>query len=268
MKFKNILVYIDDSDRSKALLSCAANLARKHDAGLSCLHIYDWTHHVETAKTELWLDRSVATTDMGREKDLKEWFNKSFDKENIKVNWYHEEGEVATYLNIYTRYFDLVLLNKPNSRLTHNLLLNAGRPVLVIPEQYLDKSFANRILIAWSSTHKESARALNDSMPLLLQAEKIDIVKVYEDDHLPIKLEKEKQGILEHLSKYGLQAEMHSFSESPETVGEIVLSQATDNKTDLIVMGGYGHTRFSEIILGGATRHIFKNTVIPLFVSH
>jgi nucleotide-binding universal stress UspA family protein len=149
--------------------------------------------------------------------------------------------------------------------LIEGALFDSGRPVLVIP--YIQSAGLNlaHVTVCWDGS-RSAARAVNDAMPFLARAQAIDVVTVTGEKHKPQPLQ--NVNIAKHLARHGLSVELRTIAGSNVDVANAILSDAADRATDLIVMGGYGHSRLREFILGGATRGILQSMTVPTFMSH
>lgn len=146
-----------------------------------------------------------------------------------------------------------------------SLVLRAGVPVLFVPGDW-DALQARRIVVAWKDT-RECRRAVRDALPFLQEAEEVMVVEVCEQG-----TEEEAEKRLEDVTKYlvrhrvivGAKAYLHTKG----TVAAKLLGFARDEKADLLVAGGYGHSRLGEWIFGGATREFFEQSQICCLLSH
>jgi nucleotide-binding universal stress UspA family protein len=137
--------------------------------------------------------------------------------------------------------------------------------VLVVPYAGTFASLGERVLIAWKDT-REAARALRDALPLLRDARHVSLVEVG-----PVRTDAAGDGSLEAASAW-LDSHSIPFAAHREIglaeVGEQLLSRASDLGVDLIVCGGYGHSRLREWVLGGVTRHLLGHMTVPTLLSH
>ncbi len=144
-------------------------------------------------------------------------------------------------------------------------LFGSGRPVVVVP--YIQKSPVklDRIMVCWDGS-RNAARAIADAMPLLARAKSIDVVIVASErpksDEIP------GADIGQHLARHGFKVEVKRIVATDTDVANTVLSHAADSSADFIVMGGYGHSRLREFILGGATQGILSSMTVPVLMSH
>jgi nucleotide-binding universal stress UspA family protein len=119
-------------------------------------------------------------------------------------------------------------------------------------------------MLCWDGG-RNAARALGDAMPLLERAARIDVVTVESKEQRNVIRGAQ---IADHLARHRLKVELKPIVAPDGDVANVLLSQAADSETDLIVMGGYGHTRLREFILGGATRGMLESMTVPVLMSH
>jgi nucleotide-binding universal stress UspA family protein len=144
-------------------------------------------------------------------------------------------------------------------------LFGSGRPVLVVP--YIQKQGLklDRVLLCWDGS-RHAARAFADALPLLARSSHIDVVTIAaKDDN---KGEISGADIAHHLARHKLKVELKKLVVPNADVASTILSHAADTSADLIVMGGYGHSRLREFVLGGATRGMLTSMTVPALMSH
>jgi nucleotide-binding universal stress UspA family protein len=168
------------------------------------------------------------------------------------------------------RHFDLVVVEQPDldfprprASTIEAVLFGSGRPVLVVPTGEAAPFRLEHVLVAWDGS-ATAARALGDAMPFLARAKRVELVTVADAGD---ELDASGHRIARHLARHGLETEFHRLP-SAGSVGSTLLAHASDCGTDLMVMGGYGHSRFRELILGGATRDILAAMTLPVLMSH
>ena len=143
-------------------------------------------------------------------------------------------------------------------------LFEAGRPVLVVPYIQAAPIALDRVLLAWDGS-RQAARACADALPLLRRANRVDVVMVTAERSQ----DSEVAGadIAQHLARHDIKVEVKRLSDSGG-IGETLLSYAAASGGNLLVMGGYGHSRLREFVLGGATRGILDAMTLPVLLSH
>jgi len=120
-------------------------------------------------------------------------------------------------------------------------------------------------MICWDGS-RAAARAVADAIPILGKSGHVEIVSVTNE---PGKQdENEGADIGRHLARHGLKVDVHRISGGDIDVADALLSYAADSSADFIVMGGYGHSRLREFVLGGVTRLIFESMTVPVLLSH
>jgi nucleotide-binding universal stress UspA family protein len=149
--------------------------------------------------------------------------------------------------------------------LIEGALFGSGRPVVVVPYSQKEGLELDRILICWDGS-APAARAIADAIPFLARAKAIDIIVVVG--------ERDKSGEItgrnmrRHLARHGIETEIKHITASGGVAQSAILAHAADIRANFIVMGGYGHSRLREFILGGVTRSILKAMPVPVLMSH
>jgi nucleotide-binding universal stress UspA family protein len=153
----------------------------------------------------------------------------------------------------------------PEELIVEGALFGSGRPVVVVP--YIQKSGVklNRVMVAWDAS-RNAARAVADAMPFLAKAGVIDVVIVASER--PKSDEVAGADIGHHLARHGLKVDVKRIVATDTDIANTILSHAADSSADFIVMGGYGHSRLREFVLGGATRGILSSMTVPVLMSH
>jgi nucleotide-binding universal stress UspA family protein len=144
-------------------------------------------------------------------------------------------------------------------------LFGSGRPLIVVPHTHKQGLKLDRIIICWDGS-RPAARAIADSLPFLQRAKSIDIVVVTG--------ERDKSGEItgtnmrRHLARHGITVEIKHITRGGAGVQNAILAHASETGADFMVLGGYGHSRLREFILGGVTRSILRSMTVPVLMSH
>jgi nucleotide-binding universal stress UspA family protein len=154
-----------------------------------------------------------------------------------------------------------------NDNLIETTLFQSGRPIMVVP--YIQKEGLNldHVVCCWDGSHT-AARAINDALPLLAKAKVVDLLIVLNDKTNLEGNEIRGVDMARHLARHDVKVKVETVPASDIDVASAILSYIADRGGTLIVMGGYGHARLREIILGGATRDILKSMTVPVFMAH
>jgi nucleotide-binding universal stress UspA family protein len=181
-------------------------------------------------------------------------------------------GSAAAMFGRIARRFDLAVVAQrdpgggPGEELfIEAALLESGRPVVVVP--YIQRAGLklDRVLVCWDRG-RNAARAAADALPFLTRSTVVEVVSIAASgrtaDDLP------GADIGQHLARHGLKVEVKHLAGADIDVADTILSYAADSGADFIVMGGYGHSRLREFVLGGATKGILDAMTVPVLMSH
>ncbi|MFZ6726214.1 universal stress protein [Undibacterium sp. MH2W] len=279
MSYKTILVHVDESDRSNLRVKFAAEIARKEEA-----------HLIGTAVTGIsrfiYQDGNISASDPNLTihlNFLRERAEKAVDEFNKIVEHIgvasHESSiandEAGGGIGLQARYSDLVVLGQTNRDepspsvlpdFPEYIVLNSGRPALIIPYAGEFNTVAKRPLISWDAS-REATRAVTDAIPLLKKADLVQVAIFNTKSTPDAHGEQPGADIALYLARHGIKVEV-SVHKTSTDIGNALLSLAHDLDSDMIVMGGYGHSRFREMIMGGVTRTILESMTVPVFMSH
>jgi len=170
------------------------------------------------------------------------------------------------------RRFDLAIVGQAQPEMStmeqiigETTLFESGRPMIMVP--YIQKApfKTDDVIICWDGS-RTAARAVADAIPILGKSSRIEIVSVTNERGKEDEIEGADIG--QHLARHGLKVDVHRISKGNIDVADALLSHAADSAADLMVMGGYGHSRLREFVLGGVTRSIFQSMTLPVLLSH
>jgi nucleotide-binding universal stress UspA family protein len=170
------------------------------------------------------------------------------------------------------RRFDLAIVGQAEPEggtveelIAESTLFESGRPLIVVP--YIQKAplKLDRVMVCWDGS-RQAARAIADAMPFLEKAKKVEIVIVANEPGKEDEIEGADMG--QHLARHGLDVEVKRITGGDIDVADALLSHVADSDTDFVVMGGYGHSRLREFVLGGVTHSILRSMTVPVLMSH
>jgi nucleotide-binding universal stress UspA family protein len=180
-------------------------------------------------------------------------------------------GGAATLFAQIARRFDIAVVGQAQREhgaseelMIEGALFESGRPVIVVP--YIQRSglTLERALVCWDGG-RTSARAIGDAMPFLERAKAVDVVVVAEERK---NVQITGARMSEHLARHGITVNVKRIAKGDLAVEDAILSYAADSGADFVVMGGYGHSRLREFILGGVTRGMLASMTVPVLMSH
>ena len=286
--YRKVLVQVSGNDHSPKVLIHATNLAAQQGATLDAVCAGNLNHlgaylSPESAMIALQIreDDYRKHTSRAREQVLQ-----AAQSRGMPIGFRSPGGDSLETLIMRARAADLVVMGQPSDddldgpspRFASQLLVGGGCPVLFVPSAESVQGCGTRVLVAWSAT-RESARALRDALPLLQRATVVEVLSLtttHQGGANPL------EAVATYLQAHGVSATCAvesvrdiSFGErflTPSAVdasiAQLLLSRAADMQADLIVMGGYGHTRTYELVLGGVTGTMLASMTLPVLMSH
>lgn len=181
-------------------------------------------------------------------------------------------AEAGDTMGELARLYDLSVVLQPEGShfsydniIPETVLFNSGGPMLMVPYIHKGPLDARRVGIAWDGS-RLAARAQRDALPFLTAAEAVTVIAVNEDRENAGEASSDQ--VASHLARRGIKSRVERLTADRDNVQGTILSVAADNDIGLLVMGGYGHSRLKERILGGVTRAMFDSTTVPVLMSH
>ena len=275
---KDLLVQIPSERPASPVIDAAISLAVNHSAHLDAISV-----GLESTNIGLAVDGAAAVAavfDIERERALAranaalEVF--ASEARNAGIAYSHQAltavpVDAFTMLGAMARLHDLsiVMQSDPDHPTSEDMvpaemLFQAGGPVLFIPYTHKGPLKLRHVGIAWDGS-RLAARALRDAAPFIAKADAVTVVSVNEAE---IPEETSVENLTTHLARRGLKPSIERLSADASDVQPTILSVAADAGIDLIVMGGYGHSRLHERILGGVTRGMLQSMTVPTLMSH
>jgi nucleotide-binding universal stress UspA family protein len=176
-------------------------------------------------------------------------------------------------LSTLARRFDLSVFmqSEPNGvnndDMIETSLFQSGRPLIVVPYIQRDGLKLDHVVCCWDGS-RAAARAFNDALPLLVKATKVDLLIVLNEKTNSNQKEIRGVEMATHLARHDVKVQIETVPAADIDVASAILSYIADISGTLIVMGGYGHAKLREVILGGVTRDMLKSMTVPAFMSH
>jgi nucleotide-binding universal stress UspA family protein len=286
---RNILVPSTGSDSDTTVFGSALAVARAFGAHLEFLHIRVdalsigsiVSNEATSAKLIAELIERMEGEANQRERKAKQVFESFCQGEGLAISetpagapsvtaaWLREVGSEPYCVTEYARAADLLVIGRPSDveetsfETLEAALLNAGRPIL-IPAATPIAGPPDTVVIAWKST-QEAARAVTAAMPFLSIAQHIEIITVVEDES-----GSEEAGaarLTANLRWHGFPVSLRHLQPDVNGAAETLLTAARE-RSALLVMGGYGHSRLREWIFGGFTRRVLRGAEVPVLIAH
>ena len=291
---KTILTHLTGTDCDQSVLAASHRIARFRSGHMACVRLIpdSATLIAQAAQVDMgtWMVLSDSVTAIEQEarertdrarRELTE-FCKSEKvsivdappgPDAVSAAWIERIGDEFDEITALARFYDLLVVaggperpgRLPDEALG-SIIIGSGRPVLLAP-QTPRTGPVKTIAITWKDT-AEAARAIGAAMPLLAEAQRIEVLSANEDDQKADQCLDRSEGVVRNLRWHGLNAHGHPVIPAGRTIPDAILESARSFEADLLVMGGYGHSRMREFVFGGFTRHILKGTDLPVFVFH
>lgn len=275
MAIHDLLVVVDNDPACASRIDVARRLAEAHEAHLTGLHVMP-------RPVPLYSDAPTpASLETMQRQELEQaaaraaaLFEGRTRGTTARTEWRVVEGHPLEVVTVHGLHADLIVVGQGRdlgeasadlSSLPADLVLAAGRPMLVVPRYGTFPSVGADVLVAWDAS-REATRAVHDALPLLRRARKVTVLSIDPEDTGEPRIAGGDVAL--HLARHGVPVQTATVSGADIAVGDLLLSYGADHGIDLIVMGAYGHTRFRELILGGATRQLLQSMTVPVFMSH
>ncbi len=178
----------------------------------------------------------------------------------------------ADQISRLARRFDLAVVGQPTREesvpdevVDEGVLFESGRPVIFVPFIQTAGLTLGRILVCWDGS-RAATRAIGDAMPFLQKAKQVEIIIV--GGKPPKSDEVSGADLGQHLARHGIKVDVKRITSPDIDVPSTILSYAADSSADMLVMGGYGHSRLREFVLGGVTRGMLESMTVPTLMSH
>jgi len=254
---KRILVPMEPTPAGEGRVALAISLARRAQAALTLLQLVTSPYDFETN------EEAIAAAEV----EAQRLFDR-MTREQVRAEW-RVARSVADIGRIEAKLADLTIVGRRDGQVgieipPESVMLASGRPVLIMPGEGPFETLGNRVIVAWDGS-REASRALRDALPLIERHALVRIVSVIDPGGgwttpsvIPI----------DYLRDHGLHAEFEEIVDSEREIVTRLLARSAELDADLLVMGGYGHSRLGELVLGGTTRGMLQSATLPVLMSH
>jgi nucleotide-binding universal stress UspA family protein len=295
--FKTVLAHLTGSDGDQSVLATALSLVRPFGGHIECLRIVpdpaaliaqampfdtamgmtsllaDMLDTIEQQSRDRTKRARASMTEFCKTADLP-YADTPPGPGGVSVSWQDDKAaDEWDRITEAARFYDVVVLSggreragRPPAELLGNVVIGSGRPVVLAPEKPRQTPIKT-IAIAWKDS-AEAARALTASMPLLAKAERIEVLSANESDSQVTQCLDCSENVLGQLRWHGLNVNGHFVIPAGRSIPNAILETAAGLNADLLVMGGYGHSRLREFVFGGFTQRILEGVDLPVFLFH
>jgi len=287
MALKDLLVYVDQSEHALERLRLAAALAHRHKSRLTALFVRELNPAQRHQQCIAELGQGSADAITRTHRHIRQSIDEATDrlrsaveeakrKHQLEIEWRCIDGVASIVVPQHARFADLCILSQDVSAaatatgytFSEELLFVTGRPVIFIPARGSFETLGRHILIAWNSS-RASARAVNDTLPLIERAEQVTVLAVNPLEFAERYGALPPERMVDHLRRHGAAVQgVWLNNVTPESIADVVQSEANKLGADLIVAGAFGHPRLWEKLMGGVTRDLLARMNLPILMSY
>ena len=279
MSFKTILTIVTDKSHLQDTIAQAIHVADGLDAHLDvvCLGV----DRTQTGYYYAGMNAAVLqeTLNLARQQAAEMVKAARGQLEATNLRWSVSDAlcqlaDIARVVASHARFADLVIAPRPYGKergieiepVVEGALFEGQAPVIVLPEDGAELKLPEKIAIGWNES-AEALRAVRSALPFLQMAQSAHIVVVDPPKHGPNRSDPGGQ-LSQYLARHGVKVEIDVLAKTMPRISDVMRRHVTDMNADMVVMGAYGHSRFREAILGGATRNMLETSEVPVFMAH
>ena len=280
MSYKTVLVHVDQSRHAPQRILIAAEIALRDNTHLIGVAMTGISRYLlNSSNTGIRLDPALVThIDYLRGEAERALLQYEEIVAQMGVSSWERrliDDEPAGGLTLEARYADLAVVGQIDTDevlpglmidFVEYVVMNAGRPVLVVPHAGTFIQLGKKVLLAWDGS-MEASRAITGAMPFLHHAQDVNVVIFNAEQQVDLHGEQPGADIALYLTRHGVKVNVLQQTTEHDT-GTALLSLSADISADLMVMGCYAHSRFREILLGGASRTVLESMTLPVLMVH
>ncbi|HET9230515.1 MAG TPA: universal stress protein [Vitreimonas sp.] len=282
MSWKDVLVIVSDVEGDAPALALGEALTRQNgdDCHISAAFLTPLPDeplaYEPTVVAGVWAEllgraRQEAEAERNRVEQRLKQFERGYELRNAEA-LSRDLGRVAA---VHARYADVAIMTRPGDgpgselreEIIEGVLFHSGRPALIAPPGWSGTGIGKRVVVAWDAS-REATRALSEADDLLEFAEAVTVLTVDAKPKMFGHGDQPGANIAGHLSRRGLPAEVRNVDSMGRSASIAILEEAKTLGADLVVMGGYAHSRLRELVFGGATRELLRAADVPLLMAH
>jgi nucleotide-binding universal stress UspA family protein len=286
MTIRDILVLLDSSPAGEARMRLALALADRRKARVTAAYVLPLPRAAAPLiglgplppSTPAWTLAPAAgpPRDPERAEEIERAFRKALGDDGIEGEWYLlDAGNLAELvecansvdLTILGRQSEAAEADRAGAFAPDDIIVEVGRPVLVVPSAGTFATVGRRPLIAWDGS-REAARALGDALPLIEEAEAATVIHIGAGERELERAQPSLDRIVAHLQRHAIKASGERALGGDAAIPDLLLARAAALDADLIVAGAYHHSPLREALLGGISRELLRRMRVPLLMAH
>ena len=271
----DVLIHLRNTGATTPAVRLGLALAERLGAWTTGIHVVAIAPAAFASPEAVALQVHEADEMVESAKARKDWWLAELAARRLEGEWQVSQGDTVEVLCHAARWSDLVVVERPQLNpdaptgwgLVSRTVFGSAAPVVVVPDSVRSECTGECIVVAWNAS-REAIRAIRGAMPLLARAKRVIVLEgdpvenPFGLRYLP------KLDLRAWLARHDVAAEFRAFKPSAKERGAALLETAHAESADLIVMGAWGHSRITELVLGGTTRYLFQSSDLPLLVAH
>ena len=279
MNYKTILVHIDDDKELDQRANIAAQITQSHHAHLIGLAVTGVSRYFFSGD-----DPSIVAPYYAQYADALQTraqlaiarFEKNMvGQTELSYEIQFAQDEICGGMGLRARYADLIIIGQTNPNLAslatasdfpESIILQSGRPVLLIPHSRSVTRFGKNAVVAWDGS-REAARAALDALPLLKKCTTVHLLIINPNEQAETHGEEPGADFALFLARHDIKVEIE-IRYTQTIIGNAILQACQELSADLLVMGAYGHSRFREMLMGGVSKTILTKMNLPVLMAH
>lgn len=266
---KNVLLLVHDDAGQESRFQAALDITRAVEGHLTCLDVAIYPMFVSDAYA-ISVEAAMFDDERAREADNREKLEKRLAHEDVSWDWISALGNAAQCLQDHAALADVIVVSRkldseylPDTLGTASqVVIGSDKVVVAVPEKARGFEAAGRAIVAWDGS-EQAAHAVERAVPLLQLARTVTLLEIKDGS-----IEKPAEDAANYLSRHGISPVIVRRRPRGAQTVDLLLSTAEKEGADYIVMGGFGHSRFAEALLGGVSREMLTESPIPIVMAH
>ncbi|MBI3437936.1 MAG: universal stress protein [Proteobacteria bacterium] len=280
MSWKDILVIVSDATADEPAMALGEALAKQSNAHLAAAFLTPLPDeplaYEPTVVAGVWAEllgraRADAEAERKRVEDRLKRAGQPYELRTAEA-LSRDLGRVAA---VHARYADVAVMTRPpegigaelREEIIEGILFHSGRPALIAPTGWKGTMIGKRVVVAWDAS-REATRALSEADDVLEFSEAVTVITIDAKPKMFGHGDQPGANIAAHLKRRGIPAEVKNVDSGGRSASVAILDEAKALNADLVVMGGYAHSRLRELVFGGATRELLRSATVPILMAH
>lgn len=279
MAYKTVLTIVTEVSQTQGQIDSAVAVARAEDAHLEvlCLGVDRTQTGYYYAGATAFVQQEVLDRAQDEARETEKAVHERLAREDVR--WSTEAvvaqiGAIATVVGLRARFADIVVMSHPYGSdrgqeieaAVEAALFEGQAPVLIVPDGQRVNLTPRRVVVAWNQSD-EAMNAIREALPLLQRAQVVDITVIDPPAHGPERSDPGGQ-LSQWLARHGVKVEVSVLAKTLPRISDVINRHVRDSSAQMVIMGAYGHSRFREAILGGATRNMLEQAEVPILMAH